>query len=183
MEINKYNYRRGGYLTPLDLSKIDSIAIHHTENDNSIDVNTDYHMDVNKWSWLGYNYYIAHGVIYEVRGYKYKAAGVKHENHHVMSIAVQGNYDIKIPSQKDMDALQYLCDYLKAKVPSIKNIKGHNHWNQTSCPGKLFPIKTLKLNNNDYVTKQQLDSELKKIKQDIRKLKEVLIVESDIRVR
>lgn len=164
MEIIKYMYRRPQYLDTNRLEQIDSIAVHHTGNDNSIDTNTDYHMDSNGWAWNGYNYYLVNDEIYEVRGFNFKGAGVKHENHHVISIAVQGNYNTKIPSQNVIDNLQWLCNHLKQKVPSIKEINGHNKWNQTSCPGRYFPIQKIKLNEINFDTVERLEKLEKEVK-------------------
>lgn len=186
MEIKKYKYRFPNYLTLNNLKLIDSIAIHHTGNDNSIDVNTDYHMDVNDWLWLGYNYYIENDTVYEVRGYKFKGASVAHNNEHILSIAVEGNYNTKIPTQKTLDLLQQLCDYLKAEVPTIKNIGGHNKWNDTDCPGRFFPIKKIKLNDVQFATKQELEKtreDLKYLEEKFKKTIRFLEKELEIRIR
>lgn len=157
MEMINFLYRYPSYLANNDISKLNSIAIHQTGNNNDIHVNTDYHIDKNRWNWLGYGFYISDGVIYKVRGYEYQNAAVSDHNHHVVSIAVQGNYDKDIPSQKDIEALKWLVNHIKTKVPSIENIKGHNFWNDTTCPGRLFPIKTIKFDKVEYVTKQELE--------------------------
>lgn len=176
MQIIDYAYRKPSYLEPLNTKNINAIAIHHTGNDNVIDTNTDYHMDVNGWQWNGYGFVIEDGVIYKVRGYEFKNAAVKHYNDRVISIAVKGNYDRKIPSQADIEACQWLIDYLKSKVPSIDNVHGHNFWNQTSCPGKLFPIKSLRINKIEYVTKKDLEEEVKKLNDKLKFLEKKVLV-------
>ena len=170
MVITNFLYRYPSYLTKNDTTKLNSIAIHHTGNNNDIHVNTDYHIDKNGWQWLGYGFYIVDGVIYKVRGYDYQNAAVSDHNHHVVSIAVHGNYDRDIPSQNNMEALQWLVNYIKLKVPSIENIHGHNFWNDTTCPGRLFPIKTIKFDKVEYVTKQEFEE----VKTELHKTSELM---------
>ena len=157
MEMVNFLYRRPDYLPDNKLENLDTIVIHHTGNDNDIHTNTDYHMDNNRWSYLGYNYYVHNGIPVKVRGYQHQSAAVSDHNHHTISIAVQGNYDTNIPSQADMEAVQFIIDEIKKDLPHIKYIKGHREFNDTSCPGKLFPLKSLKLDKVEYVTKEELN--------------------------
>lgn len=191
MQIKEYTYRKPDYLNSNDLKNITSIAIHHTSNNNDINVNTDYHMDHNGWTWNGYGYVVEDGVPYKVRGYEYQNAAVKGYNDKVVSIAVKGNYNTSIPSQKDIEAVQYIIDHVKSKVPSINNIHGHNFWNDTTCPGKLFPTKTLKVNKVEYVTKQELEevkAELNKTTELMKRMqrsyeKDIRFIENHLSIR
>lgn len=155
--IKSYLYRRPSYLAPNDIEKLDTIVIHHTGNNNSIDTNTDYHIDENGWNWLGYGYYIHNGEVLKVRGYKYQNAAVLGNNHNTVNIAIQGNYDRGIPSQADIEAAQLCINEIKREVPTIKFLKGHKDFNDTSCPGKLFPLKALKLNKDEYVKMEDFE--------------------------
>lgn len=153
MEIIPWKYRKPSQklldnIKFEDLSKIDSIAWHNTANNNNIYVNTDYHMDTKSWLWLGYGYYIRDGKIYEVRGYQYQNAGVGGHNNHIISCVIEGDYDTRIPSQENIECAIWLTKYLKSKLASIVNVEGHNFWNNTICPGKLFPIKLLQRGDN-----------------------------------
>jgi len=143
MEIIDYTYRKPKWLEPLDPTKIDTAVVHHTGNNNSIKINTDYHIDSNAWSWLGYSYYIFLGVIYKVRGMEYKDAGVRGHNDHTVNIAVQGNYNKDYISKQDMKALEWLIRYLKKENPNIKYVKGHNEFNSTNCPGQNINVKEI----------------------------------------
>lgn len=176
MEIVKYTYRKPKYLDLNNLDKIDTIAIHHTANNNSIDTNTDHHIDSNGWNWLGYGYYVKNGIPYEVRGYKHINAGVLNHNDHVISVVVEGNYDEKIPSQNDLEAVQFVVDYLKNKLPHIKYIRGHNYFGKTSCPGKLFPLKKLilkEINSYEEILKQK-EEKIKQLEKRIDLLERII---------
>ena len=142
MKITPFEYRKPKNLDLLDLSEVDSIALHHMAHmtANIFDV-TGWHIDDNKWSWIGYSYFITtNGEIFEARGLKYLPAGVKDHNSHIISIGFQGDYNLKFMNYEQMKAGIDLIRYLKEKLPNIKVVAGHNHWNDTSCPGKNFPM-------------------------------------------
>ena len=143
MQIYDYNYRKPKYLKSLEINpnKIDTIGLHNTGNNNNINANTDYHIDSNKWAWLGYGYYIAKGKIYRIRGSKYQNAGIKGHNNHTVNIAIEGNYNKDYISEEDGKALEWLIMYLKKENDNIKHVKGHNFFNNTICPGKNFNIE------------------------------------------
>ena len=143
MKIIDYTYRKPKWLEPLDPDKIDTLVIHHTGNNNSIKINTDYHINSNAWSWLGYAYYIMNGMIYKIRGMEYKDAGVRGHNHHTCNIAVQGNYNKDYISKQNMKALEWLIKHLKEKNSYIKYIKGHKEFGNTTCPGSNIDVKSI----------------------------------------
>ena len=136
MQIIDYTYRKPKYLDPISPTQIDTIVIHNTSNYNSIDTNTDYHIDKKAWNWNGYGYYLVRGLIYKIRGMEYQNAAVRGHNHHTVNIAVEGNYDIHTLSVVDRKALEWLIGYLKKENDNIKHVKGHRNFNQTSCPGR-----------------------------------------------
>ena len=133
-----------GTLTPLDLKNVDSVAFHHMAHKtwNVKDVEN-YHVNINGWIAIGYNFWIAFdGTIYEGRGF-YKGAGVSNHNSHIISIGLQGDFESQIPTQEQYKSARELIDYLKKKIPTIKKIGSHKDWNATSCPGKNFDIKKI----------------------------------------
>ena len=88
-------------LQSLDLSKVDSIALHHMAHPTA-DVKTveGWHIDQG-WRAIGYNFFVAlDGTVYEGRGFKL-GAGVENQNGHIISIGFQGDYhskDVKMHS-------------------------------------------------------------------------------------
>ena len=131
-------------LTPLVLKNVDSIAFHHMAHKtwNVKDVEK-CHVYTNGWSAIGYNYWIAFdGTVYDGRGL-HKGAGVENHNSHIISIGLQGDFEVQIPTLEQYEAARELVSYLKNKVPSIKTIGCHKDWNATACPGKNFDIKKI----------------------------------------
>jgi len=138
-----FYYRKPKKLTKhSNLNNINSICIHNTGATNSIETDTSYHIDDRKWVWLGYGYYIDFdGTTYEVRGYEHINAGVEFHNHHIVSIALRGNFNKKHPTKEQIESLNKLIIHLKKEVPTIKYVNGHKFWDKkTDCPGTNFPL-------------------------------------------
>lgn len=143
-KILKYNFAWRYALTPLDHTKVNSIAIHHMAHETAgLDDIHRWHLerDNGTWAGFGYNYWIAFdGKIYEGRGLN-QGAGVAGENDHIISIGLQGHFDIQKPTEVQLYALAWLIYQLKQKIPTIKIVDGHKAWDSTSCPGKNFSIE------------------------------------------
>lgn len=150
-------------LTALNLNNIIGIAIHHMAH-----VNADEH-EVHRWhlgrGWKGngYNYFIRFdGTIVEVRGLNV-GAGVLGNNTTLLSVGLQGNFDVQTPTNEQLTSLRNLITYLKTLCRNVKYVDGHNKWTNTSCPGKLFPLNmfkedgiTLPINNDKRVLDERV---------------------------
>ena len=146
-------------LQPLNLSKVDSIALHHMATD--IDVKGIEKMHVNKgWRAIGYNFWVAFdGTVYEGRGFNL-GAGVDNQNGHIISIGFQGDYHSKERAMPDaqfnsgIDIIRYVLE----NVPSIRKIGGHKNFMATACPGQYFPLEEMKtLKKRDELTMAQFE--------------------------
>ena len=137
--IKKANIKWNGKLTPLNLSKVEGIALHHMAHPSAGIKDVDrWHKDKG-WLGFGYNYWIDFdGNIYEGRGLN-QGAGVANMNSRLISVGFQGDFDIQQMPQKQFEAGLWMIDYLKNLIPSIKIVEGHKYWTKTSCPGKNFP--------------------------------------------
>ena len=141
----------------LDLSKVDSIALHHMAHPTA-DIKTVEGWHINQgWRALGYNFWVGFdGTVYEGRGFKL-GAGVENQNGHIISIGFQGDYHSKETKMPDaqFNAGIDIIKYVMEKVPSAKKIGGHCDFMATACPGKYFPLeemKTLKKRKEDKFT-------------------------------
>ncbi len=142
-------------LQPLNLSKVDSIALHHMATD--VDVKNIERMHINQgWRAIGYNFWVAFdGTVYQGRGFNV-GAGVDSQNGHIISIGFQGDYHSKSRKMPDkqFNAGIDIIKYVMNKVPSVKNIGGHKDFMATACPGQYFPLdemKSLKKRGGDEV--------------------------------
>ena len=146
MKITKIpNQIINGKLRPLDLKKVDAIALHHMATD--ADVKAIERMHINQgWSAIGYNFWVAFdGTVYEGRGFNL-GAGVQNQNGHIISVGFQGNYHTK---PKDMPDAQFnagveVINYLFDKVPTVTKVGGHRDFGATACPGRHFPLNEMK---------------------------------------
>jgi N-acetylmuramoyl-L-alanine amidase len=143
MEIIKRNINWNGSLIPLNLNKVEGIALHHMAHPTWIleDVHL-FHRDSRGWVGIGYNYWIAFdGMITEGRGLN-QGAHVKGYNDKLIGIGFQGDYDGLNKSMPDaqFNAGMDLINWLQKKIPTIKEVNGHSRWQSTACPGKHFPL-------------------------------------------
>ena len=133
-------------LQPLNLSKVDSIALHHMAP--HADVKEIERSHINKgWRAIGYNYWVAFdGTVYEGRGLNL-GAGVDNQNGHIISIGFQGDYHTKERTMPDaqFNAGIDIINYVRKKVPTVKKIGGHRDFMATACPGQYFPLEEMKL--------------------------------------
>lgn len=140
-------------LQKLNLSKVDSIALHHMAHPTA-DIKTVEGWHINQgWRALGYNFWVGFdGTVYEGRGFNL-GAGVENQNGHIISIGFQGDYhskDVKMPDAQFNAGID-IIKYVMEKVPSVKKIGGHGEFMATACPGKYFPLaefKNLKKRNS-----------------------------------
>ena len=130
----------------LNLSKVDSIALHHMAHPTA-DVKTVEGWHINQgWRAIGYNFWVGFdGTVYEGRGFKL-GAGVENQNGHIISIGFQGDYhskSVKMPDAQ-FNAGVDIIKYVMEKVPTVKKIGGHGEFMATACPGKYFPLEEMK---------------------------------------
>lgn len=130
----------------LDLSRVDSIAVHHMAH-STADVKTVEGWHINQgWRAIGYNFWVGFdGTVYEGRGFKL-GAGVENQNGHIISIGFQGDYhskNVKMPDAQ-FNAGVDIIKYVMEKVPTVKKIGGHGEFMATACPGQYFPLAELK---------------------------------------
>ena len=143
MVINKIpNQIINGTLSPLKLSNIDTIALHHMAHPTAdVKMVEKWHTDQD-WSAIGYNFFVAFdGTIYEGRGFN-KGAGVANHNGHVISIGFQGDYHSKPTQMPDaqFNAGIDVINYVMSKLPNKVSVKGHRDFGGSVCPGVYFPF-------------------------------------------
>ena len=130
----------------LDLSKVDSIALHHMAHPTA-DIKTVEGWHINQgWRALGYNFWVGFdGTVYEGRGFKL-GAGVENQNGHIISIGFQGDYhskDVKMPDEQFNAGID-IIKYVMEKVPTARFLGGHREFMSTACPGDYFPMEEFK---------------------------------------
>jgi N-acetylmuramoyl-L-alanine amidase len=137
-------------LTPLDLSKVEYIIIHHlkaiTATPNDIHK---WHLD-RGWSGAGYNEYIRKdGMVYIMRGDN-QGAHTLNYNSKSYGIAIEGDYETETSMpDAQFNSLTKRAHYHLKRLPKVREIGGHKDYDSTSCPGRNFPMIRLRKAVND----------------------------------
>ncbi len=96
------------------------------------------------WSGCGYHFFVSKdGSVYRGRPIDTVRAHVLNNNNNSVGICFEGNYDTEAsmpPAQ--LQAGKDIIAYVQNIYPSAQ-IVPHNHFNQSACPGKNFPLKTI----------------------------------------
>ena len=132
-------------LYPLNLNKVDSIALHHMEHP------TAGFRDIEAWHLqrgfdaIGYNFWIDfEGNVYVGRGWN-KGAAVANQNGHIISIGFQGDFEnvnTYMPQVQYQSGVQ-LIRWIQERVPTAMKIGGHGDFGATDCPGEFFPLQQM----------------------------------------
>ena len=128
------------------MRKINTIAIHHSQNRKGFQEIKDLHVHEYKWDDIGYHFVIdKKGDILNGRNIEKIGAHVHGYNDDSVGICLIGNFDIEIPNKEQINSLLKLINELKSKY-DIKEIKMHRDFpnaNKT-CPGKNFNLNSMR---------------------------------------
>ena len=140
--IEKNNLKFKSALTPLNMSKVVRVTLHHmASKDAGIETIHQWHLD-RGWIGIGYNYFITlDGRIIEGRGLNV-GAHASGFNSTSIGIGFQGDYESinKAMSNEQFNAGMWLIKKLMAENPSIQDVTGHRDLMSTTCPGQNFPL-------------------------------------------
>ena len=126
----------------------DTIIIHHSLTKDSQTVSwgviRNYHINVNKWSDIGYHFGVEfmRGSVEIVCGRMPNQKGAHCKGHNSTSIGIcfVGNFDNRAPSNSVLNAGVKLVQFLMRQY-DINKIVGHHELNPAkSCPGKYFDM-------------------------------------------
>lgn len=155
MNIMEQDYKWNGSL--INRTKTKYIILHHRGGNGDVQSIHKGHL-ANGWTGIGYHFYVRKdGTVY--RGRPLYATGSHCEGFNSNSVGVcfEGNFQNETMSDKQAQAGRELIKYLKSLYPGI-DVKKHEDFNSTLCPGKNFPFtdlliapKTLITSANDIV--------------------------------
>ena len=145
-QIEKNNLTFKSALTPLVLSKVVRLTLHHMASENAgIETIHQWHLD-RGWAGIGYNYFITlDGRIIEGRGLNI-GAHASGFNSTSIGIGFQGDYENINGGMPDaqFNAGMWLIKKLMTDISTIKEITGHRDLMSTTCPGQNFPLVEFK---------------------------------------
>jgi len=120
-------------------SNINRIIIHHTATrDVHTSVHHKNHFNLG-WGGVGYHYIIRSNGDIEIGRPEY-LIGVHTRGHNLNSIgvAISGNLQRTDMTERQFESLILLCHDIGTRY-KIAEIRKHNDFSRTLCPGKLFP--------------------------------------------
>jgi N-acetylmuramoyl-L-alanine amidase len=129
---------------------VPKVFIHHTEGSSCttqaectavIQAIQDYHMDVNGWADIGYNFLVGEdGNAYEGRGWDRVGAHASDWNSVSIGMSVMGSFSSRTPNAAALNVLQQLigCGVSQAKLSGSYTMHGHRDGGCTDCPGQAF---------------------------------------------
>jgi len=128
---------------PIKRSSTEGIVVHHLGAKRAApETIHQWHLD-RGWIGAGYNIYIRKdGTEYELRGVENQGAHVKGENHRLLGIALEGNFEKESPTDAQYEALANRIKKLFEVYGEIP-VTGHYDHQNTSCPGRYFKWEKL----------------------------------------
>lgn len=122
------------------VSEIHKIIIHHTAGSRWEDIEQIHQGHLMQgWAGVGYHYLIKYdGVVEKGRPNGAIGAHCQGQNGVSLGVAVAGNCEINPPSEAQKRSLVDLIDILRDAYPEIREVKGHNFYWATACPGRFL---------------------------------------------
>lgn len=173
----------------------EGICIHHTAgpSNQEIDDLAWYHINVRKWTGIGYHFVITpNGIIYYVGDLGVARAHVAGLNDKYIGVCMVGNFmNGNQPTKEQLDSAHLLCEEFInneprrfPKINSWDDIVPHAKLTPTACPGDTHHewwTKLVRGFDNDYKVRYEaevdkvkdLDKQLKQAKEDFKKAKEL----------
>lgn len=103
-----------------------------------------YHITNNGWSGIAYHLYVRKdGKVYKGRPIDKVGGHCKGYNSISIGICCEGNFEVEQMSGAQFNALCEAIRYVMSVYPNAQ-IVGHKELNPTACPGRYFPLATLK---------------------------------------
>ena len=114
--------------------KIERIVIHHTGSDASYEQLYNYFKYKNKNMPYHYLINVEGQIIKGVQDWR-KGEHLKNKNTGSIGIALIGNYEFEQPNNEMLYHMDNLIWYLLSEYPEVTEVKPHNYYQDTACPG------------------------------------------------
>lgn len=141
MKIIEKNYAWNGELSKRYLTKY--IILHHRAGNGDAESIHNLHIK-NGWVGIGYHFYVRKdGTIYRGRPIGVWGSHCIGYNDKSIGVCFEGNFESEKMPAKQVEAGQWIVDYLKGLYPEA-TVKKHTELYPTACPGKNFPFEEIK---------------------------------------
>lgn len=138
-------------------NKPTQIIYHHSASISESPENIHEYHKSKGWGGIGYHYYIMKdGTIYRGRPEGAEGAHTKGENKTSIGICVEGNFEEEEITLEQVQSLYKVSMYITLKY-DIYKIIGHRDAGQTLCPGKNFPLESMRKSVIDGIKNYNVD--------------------------
>lgn len=130
---------------PKKRSKTDVIILHHASAKTAtVEAVHSWHLQ-RGWAGIGYHYYVRKdGRIYRGRAETAIGAHLQGHNNNSIGICAEGDFGVEQMPDVQKQALINLVADIKKRYPKIQ-VKKHNDYAATACPGKNYPFDKIKV--------------------------------------
>ena len=140
MKINEGKYKWSGSLSKRMATKY--LILHHRAGNGDAQSIHKTHL-ANGWSGIGYHFYVRkNGDIFYGRPVETVGAHCTGFNANSIGVCFEGDFQNETMSEKQLNAGRELIAYIKEVYRGIE-VKKHEDFNSTLCPGKNFPFKEI----------------------------------------
>lgn len=130
----------------MDKENVRYIVIHHTgvNVDQTVETINNFHKNNRGWAGIGYHFYIRQdGSVYKGRPMTVRGVHTPSANSISLGVALAGDFSIHQPTDEQKDSLVDLIRWIFKNYKKLE-IKGHNDFDPSECPGTNFPMQEIK---------------------------------------
>lgn len=123
-------------LRPFAFDEIDTIVIHHTASDAPLANQASYHVNSHKWPGIAYHLVIDQNRLKQCNDLFSMTFHASSWNTNTVAVCINANLSKRSLTEQERKLLYAAILTVKALIPTIKYIKGHNEVpnNATACP-------------------------------------------------
>ena len=141
MKIIEQTYNWSGSLAPRTATKY--IILHHRAGNGDVKSIHVQHQNQG-YTGIGYHFYVRKdGSVYRGRPLTTVGAHCLGKNSNSVGVCFEGNFEYETMPAAQIKSGQELVSYLKGLYPNAE-VKTHNDFNSTACPGDRFPFEMIK---------------------------------------
>lgn len=120
---------------PFDFDEVDTIVVHHFASEASFEANCKYYYDQKPDPSLPYHVVVDGNRLLQINDLMSMTFHCGGYNTNTIGISIRGNLKFRPMTERERELLYIGILSIKAAVPTIKYVKGHNEINdRTECP-------------------------------------------------
>lgn len=127
-------YYPSGFRPDITGEELDMLIVHHTASDAPLVNQANYHVNTHKWPGIAYHVIIDELKIKQTNDLHSMTFHAGGWNTNTIAVCINADLSKREITSRERELLYAAILSVKAAVPTIKTIKGHNELNSTACP-------------------------------------------------